>query len=113
LSVSFYIDENVGNAITHGLRLRGVDVLSTLEDGRNGSPDPEILDRATELGRCLFSEDRDLLAEARKRAQLGIHFAGVVYVHQQKITIGDCIRGLELIAFCCEPADLANRVEYI
>ncbi len=86
--------------------------MSTLEDGRSGSPDPEILDRATELGRCLFSQDRDLLAEARKRNQLGIPFAGVVYIHQQKATIGECVLGLELIAFACEPADLANRVEY-
>lgn len=61
------MDENVPRAITGGLRLRGVDVLTVQEDGRRGLDDPRVLDRATELGRVLFSQDEDLLVEARRR----------------------------------------------
>jgi hypothetical protein len=37
----------------------------------------------------------------------------VVYAHQLHVTIGDCIRDLELISKAAEPADLANRVEFL
>jgi uncharacterized protein DUF5615 len=51
------MDENVHRAITEGLRLRGVDVLTVQDDGRRRLRDPVVLDRATELGRPLFSQD--------------------------------------------------------
>jgi predicted nuclease of predicted toxin-antitoxin system len=107
------MDEHVPRAITGGLRLRGIDVLTVQEDGRGGSADPEILDRATELGRPLFSQDDDLLVEARRRQTEGIPFAGVIYAHQLHITIGDCIRDLELIAKASDPSNLADRVEFL
>ena len=51
MTVSFYLDEHIPRAITTGLRLRGVDVLTAQEDGRSGASDADLLDRATELGR--------------------------------------------------------------
>ncbi|HEY2290988.1 MAG TPA: DUF5615 family PIN-like protein [Thermoanaerobaculia bacterium] len=113
MSLALYMDENVPRAITGGLRLRGVDVLTVHEDGRLGFADPEILDRATELGRPLFSQDDDLLVEAQRRQIAGIPFAGVIYAHQLHVTIGDCVRDLELIAKAAYPSDLADRVEFL
>jgi len=113
LSVALYLDENVPRAIAVGLRLRGVDVLSPHDEGLCGIADPLVLDRATELGRPLFSQDEDLLAEARKRQREGVFFSGVLYAHQRHITIGDCMRDLQLIAEAAGPEDLANRVEFL
>lgn len=107
------MDVHVHRAITTGLRLRNVDVLTAQEDGRRTVSDDVLLERATELRRVLFSQDEDLLAEAKHRQTAGIHFAGVVYGHQLRVTIGDCVRDLELIARAAEPYDLANRVEYL
>ncbi len=107
------MDEHVHRAITAGLRLRSVDVLTAQEDGRRNVPDDVLLDRATELQRVLFSQDEDLLAEAAARQRDGIPFVGVVYVHQLRISMGICIRDLELIAKTAIPEDLANRVEYL
>ena len=56
------MDEHVHRAITSGLRLRGVDVLTAQEDGRRKTADSLLLDRATELQRVLFSQDEDFLA---------------------------------------------------
>lgn len=72
-----------------------------------------LLDRATELGRVLFSQDEDLLAEANRRQQNGIAFPGVVYAHQLYGSIGSCVRELEIIAKAANFDDLANRVEYL
>jgi hypothetical protein len=73
-------------------------VLTPEDDDCRGIADPLLLDRATELGRPLFSQDRHLLIEARKRQQAGVHFAGVLYANQLQATIGDCVRALHLIA---------------
>lgn len=107
------MDEHVPRAITTGLRLRGVDVLTTQDDGRRNAPDSVLLDRASDLRRVLFSQDEDLLAESTRRQREGIPFAGVIYGHQLGITIGNCIRDLELIAKAARLEDLANRVEYL
>ncbi len=112
MSLSFYMDENVHRAITSGLRLRGIDVLTVQEDGRRRLRDPKVLDRATELGRVLFSQD-DLLVEARRRQSKGISFSGVAYAHQLEATIGECVRDLELIAHAASPAEAANQVLFI
>lgn len=113
MSIAFYMDEQVPRQITAGLRLRSVDVLTVQEDERMGTPDPILLDRATELQRVMFSRDDDFLAEAHRRQVEGVTFSGVVYAHQLLIPIGDCVRDLEIIAKVCNPEDFVNRVEYL
>lgn len=54
--IAFYTDENVHGAIIEGLRQRHVDVLRVQDDGYMERDDDEILDRATELARVLFSQ---------------------------------------------------------
>ena len=113
MSVALYMDEHVHRAITAGLRLRGVDVLTAQEDGRRNIPDDILLDRATALQRVLFSQDEDLLVEAARRQRAGIFFSGIIYAHQLRVTIGVCVHNLELIAKSANPEDLADRVDYL
>jgi predicted nuclease of predicted toxin-antitoxin system len=67
MAIAFYMDHHVPRAITAGLRLRGVDVLTAYEDGSIELDDSALLDRANELERILFTRDDDLLIEATKR----------------------------------------------
>ena len=107
------MDVHVRRAVTDGLRLRGIDVLTAQEDGAGELRDPQLLNRATALGRILFSQDDALLREARQRQQSGEFFAGVVYAHQLNISIGQCIDDLELIAQLTEPEEWMNRLTYL
>jgi hypothetical protein len=107
------MDVHVRWAITDELRRRGVDVLTAQDDSSARLDDSELLTRATSLSRILFSQDDDLLREAKHRQQNNIPFAGVVYAHQLRITIGQAVEDLELIAKVAEPSDLENRVEYL
>ncbi|HVT29731.1 MAG TPA: DUF5615 family PIN-like protein [Lacipirellulaceae bacterium] len=113
MSVRLYMDVHVRRAVTQGLKRRGVDVVTAQEDERARSTDDVLLDRAHTLGRVVFSQDDDMLREARRRQKNDDAFAGVIYAHQQRITTGQAIRDLELIAKVYEPADLENRVEYL
>jgi hypothetical protein len=107
------MDVHVPAAITLGLRRREVEVLTAQIDNAERLPDDVLLDRATALGRVLVTQDEDLLAVAEQRQRGGKPFAGVVYAHQLRVTIGQCVHDLELMARVYEPADMADHVEYL
>ena len=113
MTVALYMDVHVHRAITNGLRIRGVDVLTAQEDGYRTAADDHLLDRATELGWVLFNQDEDLLVEAKRRQTVGTQISGVVYGHQMRATIGRCVGDLKLIAKLAEPDEMANRVEFL
>jgi predicted nuclease of predicted toxin-antitoxin system len=98
LSLSFYVDVHVPRAVTTELRLRKIDVLTAQEDGMAQLDDENLLRRATELGRILVSQDQDLLREEARRQQENGDFSGIVYGHQLRVTIGQMVEDLELIA---------------
>jgi len=113
MSVALYFDVHVRAAIAEGLQLRGVDVLTAQEDGAAEMEDPDLLDRAGDLERVIFTQDQDFLREAHRRQAAGESFSGVVYSHQLHSTVGQCVNGLELIAKIYGPEDMANNVEYL
>jgi hypothetical protein len=113
VSLKLYMDVHILSAITEGLRRRGVDVLTSQEDGTRTLADPPLLDRATALGRVLFSQDEDLLREAVRRQCSSEPFAGVISTRKSRVPIGKCIDDLELLAKALEPEEIDGRVEYI
>ena len=88
-------------------------MLTAQQDGFREASDAHLLERTTELGWVLFSQVDDLVVEATQRQVEGIEFAGVIYAHQMRITIGRCVEDLEVIAKLAEPEELANRVEFL
>lgn len=113
MAVAFYIDHHIPRAITDGLRLRGVDCITALEDNAAEMDDPDLLDRATGLGRALVTSDKDFLIEAEKRQAQGVEFAGVIYTHPLRVSVRACIDDLEIIAKAGEPEDLTNRLQFL
>ena len=113
MAIRLYMDHNVPRAITNGLKLKGIDLITAYEDGSSQLDDSKLLDRASELERVLFTRDYNLLQEATKRQRTGVPFYGIIYAHQLKASIGDCIRDLEIIAEAGEPEDLINQVQFL
>ncbi|MCX7839123.1 MAG: DUF5615 family PIN-like protein [Anaerolineae bacterium] len=113
MALALYMNQHVPRAITLGLRLRGVDVLTAYEDGASQMSDPDLLDRASALGRVLFTQDDDLLAEAARRQREGVPFNGVIYAHPLRVSIGICVHDLELVAQVGEQKDLQNHVLFL
>lgn len=113
MALAFYMDEHVPRAITLGLRLRRIDVLTAFEDDHSQAEDPDLLNRATSLKRVLFTMDDDLLAEAVARQRSGTAFGGVIYGHQLEVSIGGCIDDLEYIALAGTQSDVVNQVLFL
>lgn len=113
MPLALYMNEHVPKAITIGLRVRGVDVLTVQEDDRKGSDDAELLDRAVELHRIMFSFDADMLRETARMQRHATPFTGLVFAHPSRISVGECVRDLQVIAEAGEPSDVANRVIYL
>lgn len=113
MSLLLYMDVHVPMAITRGLRRRGVDILTSQQDGSARLPDDKLLDRATGLGRILFTRDPDLLAEAAARLRTGKPFATVVFARQTDVSIGRCVADLEIIAHSAKPDEAINQVVYL
>jgi len=112
-ALKLYFDHHIPKAIALGLHLRKVDVLTAYEDGSHELPDDDLLDRATSLGRVLVTQDDDLLAEAKKRQQAGTAFSGVIYSHQDDISIGQSIHDLQIITEAGTENDVANLMTFL
>lgn len=106
MSVALYFDHNVRFSIALGLWLRGVDVLIARDDGFDEADDPTVLAHATELGLVAFTNDDDFLAVAHQWLEVERPLAGVIYVHQLRLTVGQTIADLEIIAKAGNPEDL-------
>lgn len=113
MPIKLYMDHHVPRAITTGLRLRGVDVITAYEDSAHQLDDPALLDRAEELGRVLFTRDDDLLKEAARRQEESIAFPGVIFAHQLTVPIGTCINDLEIVAKAAELEDVIGEVIFL
>jgi hypothetical protein len=111
--LAFLMDHQIHLAITQGLRGRGIDVVTVLEDGRAEADDELLLERATELGRVFVSQDYDLLRIPRRWQRIGRDFAGVAFGFQEALDIGGTIEYLELIAQAMTADEMRSRVEYI
>ncbi len=113
MPLAFYMDEHVTSAITNGLRLRGIDVLTVQDDGFDNTADPLILDRAQALGRVMFTQDQDFLVEVARRQRAGEEFASVFYSVQDNRLIGRLITDLQYSAVAGLPNDLTNHLYYV
>ena len=105
--IKFYSDEMVPSAVTRGLQLRGVDVLTAQAAGRLGLPDDQQLAYATDTGRVMLTMDCDYLLLHHR----GQPHAGIAYAAQGQRTHGQTIRAILLIHGAMDPEEMRNRIE--
>jgi predicted nuclease of predicted toxin-antitoxin system len=108
-TIRHHLDENCHRAIGEGLRRRGVDVTTTPEAGLLNATDEQQLAFCQAENRVLFTQDHDFL---RVHAS-GTANPGIVYCGKESRSIGEIIQGLVLIWEIMDPAEMANRVEFL
>ncbi len=112
-ALRIYTNESVPTAVAERLKRRGVDAWSARDAGNLGLSDKEQREYATREQAVIFTHDDDFLRLAHDRAQQGTEHWGIIYVHQYKHSIGECIRHLMDYALILEADDMKNRVEFL
>lgn len=107
--IKFHLDENVGNAIAQGLKLRGIDVSTTPLSNLIGSSDEQQLAFAVSQRRVVFTQDKDFL----RLHSVSKDHAGITYCQKGLRATGEIIEGLYLIWECMDSDDIAGQVEFI
>jgi predicted nuclease of predicted toxin-antitoxin system len=110
MTLRFYFDHHMPRAIYRGLRRRGIDVLTTQDDGTERWQDEELFARAAELGRVMVSQDPDHIAIARRWMAAGRPFVGLIKVNDPQRQIGRVIDDLQLIAEGYSAEEMANSI---
>jgi predicted nuclease of predicted toxin-antitoxin system len=106
--IKIYADESVNVAIIEGLKRRGVNAFSARDLGKLGLTDEEQLKTAIQNQAVIFTHDVDFI-------QIAIHknHPGIIYVHQQKMAIGECIKKLKTISETKTPQEMRNQIIFL
>ena len=70
MTIRFHLDEHISEAVARGLRVRGIDVTTSIEAGLKARPDEEHLAFGVAQQRVVVTHDDDFLV---------LHAAGLQY----------------------------------
>jgi predicted nuclease of predicted toxin-antitoxin system len=87
-----YTNESVHIAVAIGLRQRGIDAWSARDIGNLGLSDEEQLAYANQERSVIFTHNHGFIKLAHNWAQQSKEHWGVIYIHQEAFSIGECIR---------------------
>lgn len=92
--MKIYADENIERSIVEGLRRRKIEVFSARELRYLGKPDEFHIKKASEMKVVMLTHDIDFLKIASSK---DVAHGGVIFSHPKNVSIGQCIRGVELM----------------
>lgn len=107
-TLTFYMDQHVPQAVTDGLRRRGIDVVTAQDMGMERATDAEHLAFALRQGRVIFTQDADFL----RLHAAGVAHSGIAYAPQQT-PVGTLVRGLMLLYELLDAADMMQQLEFL
>jgi hypothetical protein len=113
MPLRLFIDVHVPYPITKGLRLHSINSVTAQEDGRGQASDEDLLLRAAQPGRPMFSQDADQLRIAADFQSRAVQFSGLIYAHQASRGYGECIERLLILSMVYEEGELDGQVEFL
>jgi len=109
-SIKIYINESIDVAVAEGLKRRGVQALSAKDTGNLGLTDEEQIQYASREEAAIFTHDDDFLSLVAKSNR---EHHGLIYVHQQKLSTGECIRRIKTLVQIKTPKEMQNHIEFL
>jgi hypothetical protein len=107
--LKYYLDEHIPLAIAEQLTYRGIEVVTVRSLGLLGDEDVNHLERATNMGYVLCTNDSDFV----KLAHNGFQHAGIIFGQQEKHGIGHWVKRLEQLHSTHTAKDFTDHVEYL
>jgi len=111
--MKIYCDENIESAIVEGLKRREIEVISARDTGDLGEDDEYHLKRASELGAVILTHDVDFLKIAHQWHREGKGHKGILYAHPLDLSLGECIRRVELVTQALTEEEMRNHIEFL
>jgi len=111
--IKIYVDENVNYKVVEGLRRRGVGIITVQESNLSGVTDEKLLEYAKSIDACIFTHDDDFLKLEGEWKLKGKMHNGIIYVHQQKLSVGEIVRKLKLLVETISLEEMINHVEFL
>ncbi len=105
-----YADENIERSVIDGLRRRGIEVFSAKEHRYSGKPDEFHIKKAAEIKAVILTHDIDFL---KITSTPGVNHTGIIFSHPKNVSIGQCIKGVELIVNILTDKDMENHIEFL
>ena len=107
--IGFYLDENIDPEVAAQLTKDGIDIITVRDLETLGDSDLNHLQKATEMGRVLCTQDQDFL---RMNAD-GIEHAGIAFGEQYSSTIGGWVKALRKLHSIKTAENMINHVEFL
>ena len=111
--MKIYCDENIESAIVEGLKRRGIELTSPEDREDLGKSNEYHLKRAFELGAVVLTHDADFLKIAHHWNQEGKEHKGILYAQSLDLSIGECIRMVELVTQVLTEEEMKNHIEFL
>ena len=109
MEIKYHLDESVAHAVANGLEHRSIDVTTSKSAELIGASDLEQLEYARKQRRVLVTHDDDFL----RIHATGTEHAGIVYVHQKRLTIGQTVLALFALQRYESAESMAGRVKFL
>ena len=96
-------------SVAEGLKRRGISAFSAKDLGKPVMTDQKQLKIAIQNKEAvIFTHDADFLRIASEEKHLGI-----IYVHQRKLSVGECVMKLKVIAETIRPQEMRNKIIFL
>jgi hypothetical protein len=114
-SIRLYVDEDAEQiAVVDGLRLRGIDVLTSEEADQRTSADTEQLAVAVSVSRAIYTFNiRDYARLHREYLQAGRNHFGIIVIPEQRYSIGEKIRRIAELVARTPSEEMIDQIVYL
>lgn len=109
VEIKYHLDEHIDAAVAAGLRLRGVDVTTAVEQELQGASDLQQLAFAHAQGRVLVTCDSDFIALSKA----GRPHAGIVFWPARHRRLGQVVLDLVLLCRVATAEEMTGHVEFL
>ena len=106
-----YADENVWMPVVEGLRQRGWDVTSALDEGMLGRSDGEQLRYAADRNWCVLTFDDDFLSLV-ETTFADVDHGGLVFIEQHGRDVGELVKRIDRALHRNHGRDLSGEIVF-